>query len=1368
MRLKTTYAILFALFVISVSPTFAEEKEELPIPTYANSVIISIEHSPTDSAEVDYIKNNFNFGLYAWLSFSRTHIDPILAWNSDWSDASNGIQSFKNTIDANIAAAKAKGAKLHVVLCSGLARGLYIYKDAKLEDIRNAQWYNDNQLAANDPTLDSSDFNNYVFGTLSRYARKMRANVEAKAKAALAFLKQRMDENPDTLIALSGWGEVEFNFHRINHSQSLQDYFCDYSPFTVLEFRDWIQHTGMYDSTTGKYKGEGYSGGGTKYQGASGRQEFNSEYRTNFTTWDLKYFDWSLTDDWDQDPTDSINNDPNRIPSSAYSHGSMMNSVGALVTTGGFDPPRTMEYPTQYMGESQFWALWNIFRETVVQNFVKDMAKWSYEAGIDTDKWYSHQLPADYLFGTNPDLRDKNARYYTSASPLWSADILPYGSVGATIYDVKFPVEIFSPIFARTTTYCVPVISQMSSNWAALEFDPETYPIGLNVTPSQPEFILEQYYNLYNYNCHLINFWRWIDTTEHIIKGGNKEIAVKTFIDAIRDKARKRNTDNPLAPPDYTYTPPKPQALSGQYIAPAGAVSLAETSGIKIVINNNIWSGHSWEWKDWGDFDHFEIHRSLSQNFTASADTFLASTSSYVYTDSSVAQNTAYFYKILTVNSKGDSGPYSDEKMLLPSDSDVPVLSVDTNKITFAVSQAGVASQSEDVAIANLGVETTTLNWQVSVNQPWLSVSPASGTEDGSITVSIDTATLVTGIYQGLVTVEDPNAFNSPHTIAVTTVINGADIEISTTSLLFGQKTIGASYDAELLIENKGSLDLTISKIEKTSEEATVLTSTNVFTVVSSPTTITPGSSDKAVIRFSPTGNKSYSANFKIFSNDPDEAEVVFSATGEGMGKGSIVLAKNKVSFGVEEDGAAPSPESIVISNSGNIPLQWEATKTKEWIELNLTSGSDNAKLEISVNPFGLAEGTHNGEVNITDPNAENSPKTINVVLKVFSTEADEPPFGSFDTPLDGSTVSGSVPVTGWVLDNIGVAKVEIKRDPVVDDTESNIAADGLVYIGDAIFVKGARPDIEDPYSDYPKNDRAGWGYMILTNFLPNQGNGTFVLHAIVTDVEGNVVSLGTKTIIGDNINATTPFGSIDTPAQGEKVSGLIWNSGWALTPQPSKIPEDGSTIWVWIDGQPVGHPAYNQYREDIATLFPGYQNSDGAVGAYLLDTTLYTNGVHTISWSVMDDSGGESGIGSRFFEIENLGGESAAQGQSEHLKYRESSNPNLRLTVDGTNTLKIEELGRIILKLKGIGGDRFVGWGADETKTLPIGSTLDRKNGMFYWTPGPGFLGEHVLHFAVSDGVSRSQAVMVVVNIGPKKFESKIQPGKRKKTLLK
>jgi hypothetical protein len=1131
---------------------FLSFSEELPIPNYNNVVIISIEHPVTDTFEVQYIKDRFNFGLYAWLSFSRTFISPILDWHTAWNEADLGIQAFKDNIDYHIYEAIANGVKLHIVMCSGLARGIYIYREAKEEDIRNCQWYNDNKLASDSQIVDPGLMDNYVFGTLSRYARKMRSNLEAKARASLAFLKQRMDEEPDILVALSGWGEAELNSHRIIQGQSLQDYFCDYSPFAVLEFADWIRHTGMYNDVDGAYAGEGYSGGGTLYQGPTGLVQFNQDFGTNFTTWDLKYYNWSLADDYDQNPVDFVNTDPNHIPFSSYSHGNMMPTSGGNYIQGGFDPPRVMQ------PGYNFWDLWQLFRETMVHNFVKDMAMWASEAGIHPDRWYSHQIPGDYLFGKNPDSVSPNPRYYSGASPLWTADIQPFGSMGATMYDIKFPGW-----FARTTEYGVPAISAMSPNWGILEYDAETYPTGQNVEQSSPDFIYQQYMNVYNHNAHLINFWRWLDDSgEHRIKGMNKATALKRFLDAIRDKGRRTN----LA---FVFDPPRISEATGYYAASVGLV---------IVIDEHIWDGYPWKWRDWGDFDSFEIHRGTTPGFTPDGSTLIATTPNYVYNDASYTQGSGFYYKVRAVNSEGVGGPYSDEIAVVPAEFPVPRLSVSQNNLYFGAERGQTTTSPEEVIVMNLGTSGTTLDWTATPDASWLQVTPSNG-------------------------------------------------------------------------------------------------------------------------------------------------------VGNGL-------------------------------------------------------------LSISVNISGLAEGTYLGNVTVEDPYALDSPQAIQVQLRVYGLGWDSEPFGVFDTPIHGTTVSANVPVTGWALDDIEVTRVQIKRSSHSNDNPAAIGPDGLVFVGDAYFVKGARPDVEAVYPDYPKSNRAGWGLMVLTNMFPNQGNGLFTLHAFAYDGSGHKVKLGQKDIYCDNANRTRPFGTLDTPRLGGVISGDNYvNFGWALTAQPKYIPLDGSTILVWVDGVPLGHPNYGNYREDIATKFPGYANSDSAVGHFRIDTTQYANGVHRISWNVRDSAGEAAGIGARRFEIQNVGGAVAAldsmpatQDFSELLAIdvkgyelgmkswllRDGTEFRLKMPQrrkrnrqDNEVWIEMEEVGRLELHLEGRGGNHFIGWGRTNVEGLPEGSTLDKGNGVFYWMPSPGFLGKHVLHFAVSDGIHRNKPMKVVVSIVPRGSErnNKVQP---------
>ncbi|MDQ1353205.1 MAG: hypothetical protein QG657_3511, partial [Acidobacteriota bacterium] len=292
------------------------------------------------------------------------------------------------------------------------------------------------------------------------------------------------------------------------------------------------------------------------------------------------------------------------------------------------------------------------------------------------------------------------------------------------------------------------------------------------------------------------------------------------------------------------------------------------------------------------------------------------------------------------------------------------------------------------------------------------------------------------------------------------------------------------------------------------------------------------------------------------------------------------------------------------------------------------------------------------------------------------------------------------------------------------------------------------------------------WGYMLLTNFLPGGGNGTYTLYAKVTDSYGHVVTLGSKIIYCNNADAVKPFGAIDTPAQGGTASGSNYSSaGWVLTPQPNMIPTNGSTIEVYIDSVKKGTATYNIYRSDIASFFPGYANSSGAAGSFSFDTTAYSNGVHSIFWIATDDAANADGIGSRFFIVQNTGADMDRRGSAEFSAcspvfdsylpgpdsngpvsvtkgYRKDAAPQTVFPAhNGVTNITIQELERVVIDFGGA---------VQPMKSLPIGSTLDREKGIFYWIPGPGFLGNYELVFI--DTVEK-QTKRLNINILPKQM---------------
>jgi hypothetical protein len=298
------------------------------------------------------------------------------------------------------------------------------------------------------------------------------------------------------------------------------------------------------------------------------------------------------------------------------------------------------------------------------------------------------------------------------------------------------------------------------------------------------------------------------------------------------------------------------------------------------------------------------------------------------------------------------------------------------------------------------------------------------------------------------------------------------------------------------------------------------------------------------------------------------------------------------------------------------------------------------------------------------------------------------------------------------------------------------------------------------------------------------------VFQIYLHDREENVTSLGTRTITCANASSVLPFGTIDTPEQGATATGSFFNFGWALTPQPKMIPFDGSTIVVFVDGVPVGNPSYNHFRADIATAFPGLANSDGAIGVRTIDTTGLANGVHTIAWSVTDNQGAATGIGSRFFTVSNGASLTAQSNGAVVLEPGPVTMPidpqklaavpidRARLesrrgwslkapferagrAASGSAEIVGEEWDRFELQLNGGRRGTYSGYlrSGDGLIALPVGSALDARTGRFTWTPSVGFIGDYELVFVRWDrgrAVSRRE---VRIRLEPKTSVSTLRP---------
>ncbi|HEY7500088.1 MAG TPA: hypothetical protein VH740_16320 [Vicinamibacterales bacterium] len=530
----------------------------------------------------------------------------------------------------------------------------------------------------------------------------------------------------------------------------------------------------------------------------------------------------------------------------------------------------------------------------------------------------------------------------------------------------------------------------------------------------------------------------------------------------------------------------------------------------------------------------------------------------------------------------------------------------------------------------------------------------------------------------------------------------------------------------------------------------------------------------------------SFATNLVDGDTNGESDVFVRTLSGGGGPTATMSLDKTSLRFGAVTNGASflfqTSTQTVRLAQTGAGAVSWTASSNQPWLQISPASGSGSATLSVSVLSTAAISGVVTGTVTFTFTGAANNPGPINVALNVLQNGTSVGPFGHVDTPIDNRTgVTGAVPFTGWALDDIEIQRVAVCRFPFgaeVAPPNPNCGGAPHVFIGFAVMIDGARPDVAAAFPTYPRNTSGGWGFMVLTNMLPSQGNGTYVFVIHAQDREGAWTQLGTRTMTCANATATLPFGAIDTPEQGGVASGAGYiNFGWALTPMPKTIPTDGSTITVMVDGISLGSVSYNHFRSDIASLFPGFSNTNGAIGFRVIDTTLLANGTHTIVWVVTDNAGTTQGIGSRFFTVSN--GVGAVTASSATAGAVPVPSPSLVASLPAADdvvwgrrgfdldapfdayrstpvrriTLRGEEIDRFELALGERAGTSLTGYVrvGSELSPLPIGSQLDPATGAFTWTPGVGFVGNYDLVFVRWDGATPIERREVRIAVHPK-----------------
>ena len=239
------------------------------------------------------------------------------------------------------------------------------------------------------------------------------------------------------------------------------------------------------------------------------------------------------------------------------------------------------------------------------------------------------------------------------------------------------------------------------------------------------------------------------------------------------------------------------------------------------------------------------------------------------------------------------------------------------------------------------------------------------------------------------------------------------------------------------------------------------------------------------------------------------------------------------------------------------------------------------------------------------------------------------------DTPAPGATVFGIVEVRGFVLDPRGVSRVTL----LVDGTPLHDAD-----------INQPRDDVRTRYARFFGEDFP-YDPGFTTSFLAsNYSAGSHTLAIRVTYSNSDVEDLGTRTVTVDTVTAQAPIGGLDSPRDPavygtqDYISGVFPVVGWAIdaagirqrvSPAGCNPATDSTChvladIEVMVDGMVVGQADYPLPRPDVANAHPDVAGAFESGFQMNLDTSKYTNGMHTISVRVWNTEGLSTVLASR------------------------------------------------------------------------------------------------------------------------------------------
>jgi hypothetical protein len=329
----------------------------------------------------------------------------------------------------------------------------------------------------------------------------------------------------------------------------------------------------------------------------------------------------------------------------------------------------------------------------------------------------------------------------------------------------------------------------------------------------------------------------------------------------------------------------------------------------------------------------------------------------------------------------------------------IPVLQVAPVGLAFVLDGRGQAAPQQ-VRIRNAG--SGMLQWTARAADPWIRVSPASGSGSAVVSVEVDGARLAPGHHEGRITIDAPDADDSPVTVAVSAEVAAGQAHSASTRTPAPSETGAARPPSDAPAGKPDPPPAAASASPgplRVKRQVLAPATRNLPYAQAVPVAGgTPPYAIRIVEGRLPAGlvlaRGSIVGTARVQGYYPFVVAVTDASAppvtiAQPLGLRVIILQPDTAlvvdppSISLRLSGRLREGRAALAIASGRQRLEWTASADAGWLRLAPAAGVSPARLEIIALAAQLTPGTHLATVTVTMEGAPNSPASIPVQIIV-------------------------------------------------------------------------------------------------------------------------------------------------------------------------------------------------------------------------------------------------------------------------------------------------------------------------------------------------------------------------------------------------